>query len=141
MKLLKKSLSQDVIRISPEVTKNILHLDLGFNFTITDEHLSHFQYDKPISKLSFHTNFRLRSFRFVESEWAKNLERLNIVNMSHFTNAALGFLTHKLPNLIELYVSTCPQVNIRCLLDILNINRLEVLCLYDAQMVCQPNRY
>lgn len=139
--LLSKSLMRDVIKISKDVSKNVLHLNLAFNFTITDEHLSNFDSNDIISILSFHTNFRLKSFKFVDSKWTNNIERLNINNMPHFKNNALGFLTHKLNNLKELYVSACPQVNIRSLLDLLSINKLEILCFYDVQMVCQPNRY
>lgn len=139
--LLNKSLINDTIRVSPQLTENIITLDLGFNFTITDNHLSEFNPKEVISKLSFHTNFRLNSFNFVNSEWSQNIRRLNISNMSHFKNNAVGYLTHKLTSLRELYISSCPQVDIRCLLDLLSINRLEILCFYDSRMVCQPNRY
>lgn len=139
--LLDGSCYDDMIRLTPEVTQNILTLNLNHNMTVDDKMLSDYHPSKLISKISFHTNFRLRSLEWTKSDWSQRIKRINLTNMAHFTNNSLGYMVKNMKSLAELYVSVCPQVNIRCLLDILTIDRLEVLCLNDVRMVCQPNQY
>ena len=124
-----------------EYTSSEGELNLRYNFTVTADDLLHFNPSNRINKMTLHTTYKINHLRWCDSNWTKNLYRVNIINMFQFNNQTIEYLTIKLPNIRELYVHTCPQVNIRCLLNILNNNKIEVLCLDNSRMICQPNEY
>lgn len=119
------------------------HLDLTYNFMITDKILTDFEPDTNtnISRITFHTNINMRSFQWLNASWAKNLVQVDLTNLNHFINESLTKVVSELPNITDLHVSNCPQVNVRCLLYLLKLNKLERLSLNDTRMACQPNVY
>lgn len=117
------------------------HLDLSYNFTVTSDHLFNWEPKYFVREITFNTCYQVRDFKWLSADWLKDVKKMNFVNMSQLTNRNLEFIVSKVPSLTELYVHVCPQVNIRVLLGVLKPTQLEVLCLDDPRMACQPNSY
>lgn len=117
------------------------HLDLSDVTGLTTSTLKEWNPSHMIRELTLNSCYQIREFEWLQTTWVQNIKKLTLINMTHITNASLEYLTHNLSQLEELYVFSCPQVNIKCLLTTLNIDRLQVLCLNDPNMACQPNEY
>jgi len=119
------------------------HLDLSWNFTVTSDILKscNFTTDDMIEQITFNTCYKIRHFQWLNQDWVTNINRINFVNMSQITNENVEFTVKKLVNLKELFIHFCPQITIRIMNGFKNNNCLEVLCLDDPQMACQPNNY
>lgn len=120
-------------------------LDLSWNFCITSDHLTHWKPSGKLDKLIFNTCYQIRDFKWIKTNWVNSLSTIEFINMSQLTNNNIEFIVSNLPLLKELYLHYCPQINIRVILHALKntsvANQLEVLCLDDPNMSCQPNEY
>lgn len=126
------------------IQKNKPHLDLSHNFKVSSDVLESWNPDlsqQKILQVTLDTSYRINHFKWLNTEWAQNICRLNIINMTSVVDQNIHFIIHHLPNLKELYIHFCPQITIRTLMGLRNNTTLEVLCLDDPRMVCQPNNY
>lgn len=117
------------------------HLDLSYNFTVTSEHLFSWEPKYFVNEVTFNTCYQFRDFKWLSAEWVKDVTKLTMINMTQLTNQNVEFIVNKMSNLKELYLFTCPQIDIRVILGALKLNRLETLCLHNVSMNCQPNQY
>lgn len=116
-------------------------LDLSWNFSVTSEVLNAWIPDIEVKSITFNSCYQIHNFKWLDSAWAQNLNKITFVNMALITNDNLGFIVNKLNVLKQLAVHYCPQINIRMLIEVLKSKSLEVLILEDPKMVCQPNQY
>lgn len=135
------SKSNTAISPSTNPLNSIGHLDLSDVTGISTQSMTTWKPQTLIHELTLQSCYQIRDFEWLDTIWAQNLKKLTLINMTQITNDSLTHIVKHLPNLKEFYVFSCPQVNIKCLLKILDIDRLTTLCLNDPNMACQPNEY
>jgi len=118
-------------------------LDLSFNYAVTTDHLENWvpSGEGGPKKLLLNTCFQINKFSWTGAEWVKSVKTLEMINIPQVTNQNIEYLVVKIPDLEELMIHYCPQINIRVILGAMKPNKLKVICLNDAGLPIQPNQY
>jgi hypothetical protein len=110
-------------------------LNLINNYSITTDHLENIGVQEGVQQLVLHQNFQINSF-----EWLKNFPNMKLLNFWYchqIEMAQIEQICQMLPDLEVINIHACCRMNLRVLIPILKLKKLQKLAIDDIQFWCQ----
>jgi hypothetical protein len=118
-------------------------LDLGNMFWLSPEGIfemtPHMNGDN-ITTITLNQNFNLTNYGWLQD--FPKIQQITLINLPELDDIGFSDLRNDLPTSInDVTIHFCQKLTMRIMLDLLALPNLEVLCINNSKMVCQPNAY